>query len=522
MAKLRFNVNQKQSIATSLTAAVAALLMLILLSLLTFILIKGSDFFWPQAVIKLEYQVPEQQGTKVVFAQEKARTIRVDQAMLHYGISDIEQPNSGQLTLLESRITGISIPQHAAQIQMLDGSTVLATVESLSSLVAPSLPMTQWQTLRDKVNGLELQISHLRQGELAEIHNRLAQMDKRDVDAQAPARLRLAKRFYQLQKMLAQLTDQLDSYTLKIGYADGQSDTLYLTDIHHIAMINQYSMVEKMWLALKNFYTFISESPKMDNTSGGVFPALFGTVLMVLLMTVFVTPFGVGAALYLHEYAPRNKFTSLIRVAVNNLAGVPSIVYGVFGLGLFVYALGGNIDSLFFEQDLPAPTFGSPGLFWASLTMAILTLPVVIVATEEGLRRVPVSLKQGSYALGATQAETMFNTVIPMASPGIMTGVILAIARGAGEVAPLLLVGAVKFAPALPIDGEFPFVHFQRQFMHLGVLIYDGAFHSQSVGNGSSFMFACCMMLLLIVMTLNLIAIKIRSRLRHLYSSEDF
>jgi phosphate transport system permease protein len=234
-------------------------------------------------------------------------------------------------------------------------------------------------------------------------------------------------------------------------------------------------------------------------------------------MAVIVAPFGAMAAIYLHEYAPNNKVTSTIRICVSNMAGVPSVVYGVFGLGFFVYTLGGSIDSLFYADALPSPTFGTPGLFWAALTMALLTLPVVIVSTEEGLRRVPEGLRAGSYALGATKIETILKTVLPIASPGIMTGVILAIARAAGEVAPLILVGAVKFAPSLPVDGDFPFLHLERQFMHLGVFIYDGAFHNQTNTQGSSMMFASCMLLLVIVFVLNLFAIIVRKRLRDRY-----
>ena len=262
---------------------------------------------------------------------------------------------------------------------------------------------------------------------------------------------------------------------------------------------------------------FLTDAPKQANTAGGVFPALFGTVLMIFVMTILVTPFGVLAAVYLHEYAPDNHLTSVIRICVSNMAGVPSIVYGVFGLGFFVYLVGGNIDELFFSDALPAPTMGTPGVFWASLTMAILTLPVVIVATEEGLRRVPEGLKSGSYALGATKFETIWHTVLPMASPGIMTGVILAIARAAGEVAPLMLVGAVKFAPNLPFDGEFPYLHLDRQFMHLGVLIYDGAFHSQTDVRSASLMFASCLLLLVVVFVLNVLAVILRRRLRKRY-----
>nr|WP_232849723.1 phosphate ABC transporter permease PstA [Bowmanella yangjiangensis] len=306
---------------------------------------------------------------------------------------------------------------------------------------------------------------------------------------------------------------------LLLVFDTGEHYHLPLADVEKYLQINQQGNLQKFATFLGNVWEFVSDTPKRANSAGGVFPALFGTVVMVLLMTVIVTPLGVMAAIYLNEYAPNNSVTSLIRIGVNNLAGVPSIVYGVFGLGFFVYQVGGNIDKLFFSEHLPAPTFGAPGIFWAALTMAMLTLPVVIVATEEGLRRVPDSLRQGSYALGATQFETLWRTVIPMASPGIMTGVILAIARGAGEVAPLLLVGAVKFAPTLPVDMEFPYLHLDRQFMHLGVLIYDGAFHSNSIGHGSSMMFASCLLLLLVVLSLNIVAVVVRAKLRRQYQA---
>ena len=324
--------------------------------------------------------------------------------------------------------------------------------------------------------------------------------------------------FTAAQEKRRQLQSDMMAYALVLKDATGSLHTISLVDMQSYHFINQYSFLDKMSFFFSALKAFVFESPRQLYSSGGVFPAIVGTVVMVLLMTVFVTPLGVLVAIYLHEYAVQNRFTALIRISVNNLAGVPSIVYGVFGLSFFVYEIGAGIDLLLYEEALPAPTFGAPGLFWASLTMAMLTLPVVIVATEEGLRRVPDSLRMGSYALGATQFEMIRKTVIPIASPGIMTGIILAIARGAGEVAPLILVGAVKFAPSLPVDSEYPFVHFNRQFMHLGVTIFDGAFQGQLTGVGSNMMFAACLFLLLIVLILNSFAISIRHRLRRQYS----
>ncbi|AWB65515.1 phosphate ABC transporter permease PtsA [Saccharobesus litoralis] len=264
---------------------------------------------------------------------------------------------------------------------------------------------------------------------------------------------------------------------------------------------------------------FISDDPREANTEGGVFPAIFGTVFMVLLMAVIVTPFGVVAAIYLHEYAAKNAITKIVRISVINLAGVPSIVYGVFGLGFFVYMLGGNIDALFYPEAAPNPTFGTPGVIWSALTLAILTLPVVIVSTEEGLSRIPSALRQGSLALGATKAETLWRIVIPMASPAIMTGLILAVARAAGEVAPLMLVGVVKMAPTLPLDGNFPFIHLDRKFMHLGFHIYDVGFQSPNVEAARPLVYATAFLLVTVIVTLNITAIGIRNHLREKYKS---
>ena len=242
---------------------------------------------------------------------------------------------------------------------------------------------------------------------------------------------------------------------------------------------------------------------------------------MVLLMSVIVTPFGVVAAIYLREYAKQGFITRLVRISVNNLAGVPSIVYGVFGLGFFVYFLGGNIDELFYPEALPSPTFGSGGLLWASLTLALLTVPVVIVATEEGLARIPRSIREGSLALGATKAETLWRTVIPMASPAMMTGLILAVARAAGEVAPLMLVGAVKLAPSLPLDLNAPFLHLERKFMHLGFHIYDVGFQSPNVEAARPLVYATALILVAVIVLLNLSAIYIRNHLREKYRTME-
>jgi phosphate transport system permease protein len=317
---------------------------------------------------------------------------------------------------------------------------------------------------------------------------------------------------------LAQRRDALDAenerYELVLETAQGEEAALVVADVVRAYPANQLDLLDKVGVYLSRWWEFLTENPREANSEGGVFPAIFGTVAMTLIMSVIVVPFGVLAALYLREYAKQGVIVSAVRIAVNNLAGVPSIVFGVFGLGFFCYILGAGIDDAFFAASLPAPTFGTGGLMWASLTLALLTLPVVIVATEEALSAVPNSMREGSYACGATKWQTIKRIVLPRAMPGIMTGMILAIARGAGEVAPLMLVGVVKLAPELPVDGVFPFVHAQRSFMHLGFHIYDVGFQSQNSEAAKPMVYTTTLLLIVIIVSLNLLAIWIRARLR--------
>ncbi|MGD8119876.1 phosphate ABC transporter permease PstA [Vibrio sp. TRT 2004] len=378
--------------------------------------------------------------------------------------------------------------------------------------------------------------------ELREEIERLIEGDVRVISAQAE-RLRLEKRkrtlngnlddefeaLYRTQSgryvealaaaenKLDYLRGQLANQGMIVEDMTGQQVMIPLNQVLDIWYPNQMSTLEKLARWAKQVWKFLSEDPRDSNSEGGVFPAMFGTVLLVLIMSVIVMPLGVIAAIYLHEYAKNNAFTRLIRVAVINLAGVPSIVYGVFGLGFFVYSLGGSIDALFYQERLPAPTFGTPGLLWSALTLAVLTLPVVIVATEEGLTRIPNSVRHGSLALGATQFETMWRIVLPMASPAIITGLILAVARAAGEVAPLMLVGVVKLASSLPVDNQFPFLHLERKFMHLGFHIYDVGFQTTNIESARPLVYATSFLLVTVIVGLNLTAISIRNNLREKY-----
>jgi phosphate transport system permease protein len=285
---------------------------------------------------------------------------------------------------------------------------------------------------------------------------------------------------------------------------------------------NKMGVLAKTGHYLAGVWTFVSGEPRESNTEGGVWPAIFGTCLMVLLMSVAVVPFGVMAAVYLREYARQGVLVRLVRIAIANLAGVPSIVFGLFGLGFFVYTVGGSIDHAFFSERLPAPTFGTGGILWAALTLALLTAPVVIIATEEALAAVPSANREGALALGSTKWEMIRRVVLPHAMPGILTGMILAVARGAGEVAPLMLTGAVKLAKDTPFDANAPYMHFDRKFMHLGFHIYDLGFQSPNVEAAKPMVYATTLLLIVLVVALNVTAIVVRARLRRKLEGSAF
>ncbi len=298
-----------------------------------------------------------------------------------------------------------------------------------------------------------------------------------------------------------------------VAVAGGGTKEVPLAQIVRACLPNRMGLAAKAGSFVEKLWEFVSDDPRESNTEGGVFPAIFGTVFMVLIMSVLVTPLGILAAFFLREYAKQGPVVSTVRIAVNNLAGVPSIVFGVFGVGFFIYFLGGNIDRLFFADALPSPTFGTGGILWASLTLALLTLPVVIVATEEGLAAIPRGMREASLALGATRFETMWRVVLPAVMPSVLTGLILAMARAAGEVAPLMITGVVKLAPALPVDGTWPFIHLDRKFMHLGFHIYDVGFQSPNVDTARPMVYMTTLLLVAIILSLNITAIVLRGRL---------
>ncbi|MEI7345424.1 phosphate ABC transporter permease PstA [Dickeya chrysanthemi] len=373
---------------------------------------------------------------------------------------------------------------------------------------AQSLRLGEMNRINQQFDALRLQEEKLRR------ENRLGDQAQARLKAE---RTELEHHFNELNQQLIALNADINRTAVLLRDAQGQRHTIPIRMIDWAWYPNAMTLAEKAQQTVRVLGAMLTRFEPDDSSPGQLFPAIFGTVLLVILMSVIVMPLGVVAAVYLHEYADNNSLTRWVRVAVANLAGVPSIVYGVFGLGFFVYLVGGTLDHLFYAESLPNPTFGTPGLLWASLTLALLTLPVVIVSTEEGLSRIPVSVRHGSLALGATRAETLWRVVLPMAVPAMMTGLILAVARAAGETAPLMLVGVVKSVPALPVDEIFPYLHLERKFMHLGFQIYDLAFQSPDVEAARPLVYTTALLLVFIVVALNLAAIGIRHVLREKY-----
>jgi len=394
--------------------------------------------------------------------------------------------------------------------------------------------LAAWEPLQERAGELRRRIRQIEKDDIGAINYGLERLrlERRSFEiagggaAEAQAALdarqkALDERYGVLQAELERLYDEIRRDSVVMRTVEGTEQEIPLAKIVRGYRPNAMTLPDKILFYGAKLWEFTAEDPREANTEGGIFPAIFGTVLMVLIMSIIVTPLGVVAAVYLREYARQGWVTRAIRIAVNNLAGVPSIVFGMFGLGFFVYFMGGRIDRLFYPEALPAPTFGTPGILWASLTLALLTLPVVIVATEEGLARIPRAVREASLALGATKAETLWRVVLPMASPAMMTGLILAVARAAGEVAPLMLVGVVKLAPSLPLDLNFPFLHMERKFMHLGFHIYDVGFQSPNVEAARPLVYATALLLVAVIVVLNLSAVRIRNRLRERYKALD-
>ncbi len=543
-----------------LNGGAVAVSMIMVVGLIGLIAVRGLAHFWPADVV--EFTMSDEQGQEQIILGEVRRSEIIPAAV--------------------ARDSGVVLPEgfdEGGTIERFLFKRGNRDIFNRDFAWYPDQGMSEWRYPEDALVlerrqwgdfigypvALEIEgevvaegatlIPHLQErvAESREAHDRIRSIERHDIGAinRALEGLRLEQRSLaaneelpteqvaeeltrinieeaQLQAQFRELRDEIDALRaetrrdqLKMRAADGQQVSIPLGDIVRATQPNAMNTAQKLGEYGSRFWDFVSGEPREANTEGGIFPAIFGTVTLVMVMSVIVTPFGILAAIYLREYARQGPLLRLIRISVYNLAGVPSIVFGVFGLGFFVYTMGGSIDQLFFSERLPAPTFGRPALIWGALTLALLTLPVVIVSTEEGLARIPSTVREGSLALGATKSETLWKVVVPLATPAMMTGLILAIARAAGEVAPLMLVGVVMLAPSLPIDGSFPYLHLDRSFMHLGFHIYDVGFQSPNVEAARPLVYATALILVLLIITLNLTAISVRNRLRERFRAES-
>ncbi len=510
-----------------LSAAGMLTTVLMLVGLLVLVTVNGLSALWPRSIHEFEMT----DGSKALGEltkrnKEKAGTqIKTGNRDL-YGI-DFKW-------LEESEIQNQQLPDDVYVLERLEHGQFVGYLSDLKLLGQPALnnenkhsefkrALVTMSAKRDELNRWSDEMADLNQNVES---LRLALIDTKE-NSERWQRLREESisdetEFEVLRAKVESFRVELMTQKVVMTDVNGRIKEIALFQILRSYQPNQMSWFSRLGLYGKRMSELITEAPREANTEGGLFPAIFGTAIMVIIMSIFTMPLGVIAAVYLREYAKEGFLVRLVRITVNNLAGVPSIVYGMFGLGFFVYGIGGTIDEWFFSNRLPSPTFGTGGLLWASLTMALLTMPVVIVATEEGLSAVPKGLREGSLALGATKLQTLLRVVLPMSMPGMLTGLILAIARAAGEVAPLMLVGVAKLAANLVVDDVFPYFHPERKFMHLGFHIYDVGFQSPNVEAAIPMVFVTTLLLLVMVLGLSGTAMVLRQRMRSRYTSGAF
>ncbi|EHQ52849.1 phosphate ABC transporter permease [Ectothiorhodospira sp. PHS-1] len=543
-----------------LNAGAIAISMIMVVGLLALIMVRGFSHFWPSPILMTDLTTHDGREMRIVGELSRSQVLPA-QVLRDAGvpIDDDIQLVTRHLIKQGNRdvwgrdfvwypelgMTQWTYPKDAMRLERREwGDFYGFPVRILEQGRTVAEGDQLWPELQQRIrraNDIFDEIRRIERREIGNVNHRMerVRLSERRLDLQLrEGRITVAERDQGMAALAAQrlvldqeyavLQEQLDALykdvrrdTLVTRVMDGREWDIPMAQIIRAIQPNDMNVFSKTGLYLKQFWEFMSGYPREANTEGGIFPAIFGTVTMVFIMSIIVTPFGVLAAIYLREYARQGPLLRVIRISVYNLAGVPSIVFGVFGLGFFVYFMGGAIDRNFYPEALPSPTFGTPGLMWASFTLALLTLPVVIVATEEGLSRIPSTIRHGSLALGATKAETLWKVVVPLATPAMMTGLILAIARAAGEVAPLMLVGVVKLAPTLPIDGNFPFIHLERKIMHLGFHIFDVGFQSPNVEAAQPLVYATALTLVVLIVVLNLTAISIRNHLREKYRGES-
>ena len=521
-------------------SGVALMFSLIMIGGLLFLIgSKGLGFFWPSDVV--EYRLKNNQVYLGQFAGEETipqlgkEKVKEYRTRLKIGNRDLYGLDFKWVN--NDQIVKKTYPKNAIVLERREWGNFYGFLKQIDigGKVVPGDSKNAFSTLQDLIsesNKINRKIHKIEKGNIGDINYNIEKLrlklrgielsGKSDTaavtDLQNKVKAEEAK-YKEQEKILSNLYGQLNANKIVMSSVDGRDKTLPMGTLVRAFEPNSMGFFSKLGHYFSKLWEFVSENPREANTEGGVFPAIFGTVFMVLIMSIVVMPFGILAGLYLREYAKQGFLVRIVRICVNNLAGVPSIVFGVFGVGFFLYGVGGIIDNLFFREALPNPTFGTGGILWASLTLALLTVPVVIVATEEGLAAVPKNIKDGSLALGATKFETVWKVILPSALPAILTGLILAIARATGEVAPLMITGVVKLAPDLPIDSHFPFVHFERKFMHLGFHIYDVGFQSPNVEAAKPMVYTTALLLILIVIVLNLTAIIIRNKLKKKFMS---
>ena len=535
-----------------LNAGAVSLSIIMVVGLVALIAVRGLGHYWPQDVVSFDYSAGGESSVLIgeLVDEETLPRSQLNSELTEAGDTEalvkrylLKTGNRDYYGLdfrwvLEEDMGQLETPEQVMVVERREWGNFYGFLKELkedgSKVTGHADQWLQFQRMIEEAGEIFQQIRHLEKDLIGAINYKMERLRLKQRGLELKGRA-TASALQEITNSEAQLQLEYEGYTKELSdlykllnrgsfvatLANGESVEMPIAKVIRAHRPNTMSTTDKVLFYFEKLWEFMSAEPREANTEGGIFPAIFGTVMMVMIMAVLVTSFGVIAAVYLREYATQGPVTRLIRIAVNNLAGVPSVVYGVFGLGFFVYFLGGSIDQLLFPEALPTPTFGTPGLMWASLTLAILTVPVVIVATEEGLSRVPRSIREGSLALGATKAETLWLTVLPMTASAMMTGLILAVARAAGEVAPLMLVGVVKLAPSLPLDGNFPYLHLDRKFMHLGFHIYDVGFQSPNVEAARPLVYATALLLILIIIALNLTAVKIRNNLREKYRAAE-
>jgi phosphate transport system permease protein len=543
MQKNPFHRRRSELIGQSLTwlcGGALAFNILLVLGILFLLGYHGLSYFWQKDLVELTLK----DGSKVLgeiweVEQTEATADRPAQDRIRMKIGNRDVSGLDFAWIESADVASRRKPADAVLLERLEWGNFHGFMEELrdGDKVLARGSDSAWKTfpaLHEIKAGQRKDVEDLEKGPIGDVNYEIERLrlQRRELDfepipaAEKQRRTvdidrRIAEREADYQKLadrLFKMREELERGTLVMRAVEGQTKEMPVANVVRALRPDDLGVTGKLRLYASRAWEFVSADPRESNTEGGIFPAIFGTVMMVFLMSFAVAPLGVLAALYLREYAKQGLLVRMVRIAVNNLAGVPSIVFGVFGLGFFVYLIGGSIDQIFYPEALPTPTFGTGGILWASLTLALLTVPVVIVAAEEGLAAVPRIVREGSLALGATKFETIRRVVLPAAAPGILTGMILAMARAAGEVAPLMIVGMVKLAPTLPIDGRPPFVHFERKFMHLGFHIFDVGFQSPNIEATTPLVFATAFLLIVVVTLMNLVAIALRNHLRRKYA----